>query len=66
LWEVHFCVPQNFLSLTENNQFRSSQLTRSGKTLWASLNNIAVQGRLTTYNDKSKKWRQENHLKNSE
>jgi hypothetical protein len=26
LWEVHFCVPQIFLSLTENNQFRSSQL----------------------------------------
>ncbi len=26
LWEVHFCVPQNFLSLTENNQFRISQL----------------------------------------
>jgi hypothetical protein len=26
LWDVHFCVPQNFLSLTENNQFRISQL----------------------------------------
>jgi 5-formaminoimidazole-4-carboxamide-1-beta-D-ribofuranosyl 5'-monophosphate synthetase len=26
LWEVHFRVPQNFLSLTEINQFRISQL----------------------------------------
>jgi hypothetical protein len=45
-------------------QHKATSPTR--KTLWASLNNIAVQGRLTTNNDKSKKWRQENHLKNSE
>ena len=31
LWEVHFCVPQNFLSLTENNQFRTSQLREAAE-----------------------------------
>jgi hypothetical protein len=31
LREVHFCVPQNFLSLTENNQFQSSQLREAAE-----------------------------------
>jgi hypothetical protein len=31
LWKVHFCVPQNFLSLTENNQFRTSQLREAAE-----------------------------------
>jgi hypothetical protein len=31
LWEVHFCVPQKFLSLTENNQFRISQLREAAE-----------------------------------
>jgi hypothetical protein len=31
LWEVDFCVPQNFLSLTENNQFRTSQLREAAE-----------------------------------
>jgi hypothetical protein len=30
-WEVHFCVPQIFLSLTENNQFRTSQLREAAE-----------------------------------
>ena len=29
--EVHACVPQNFLSLTENNQFRTSQLREAAE-----------------------------------
>jgi hypothetical protein len=32
-WEVHFCVPQNFLSLTENNQFRTSQLREAANVV---------------------------------
>jgi hypothetical protein len=31
LWDVHFCVPQFFLSLTENNQFRTSQLREAAE-----------------------------------
>jgi hypothetical protein len=31
LREVPFCVPQNFLSLTENNQFRTSQLREAAE-----------------------------------
>jgi len=30
-WEVHFCVPQNFLSLAENNSFRTSQLREAAE-----------------------------------
>jgi len=25
LWQIHVCVPQEILTLTENNRFRSSQ-----------------------------------------
>jgi hypothetical protein len=33
LCKVHFCVPQNFLSLTENNQFRISQLREAANVV---------------------------------
>ena len=33
LWKVHFCVPQIFLSLTENNQFRISQLREAANVI---------------------------------
>ena len=31
LWDVHFYVPQNILSLTENNRFRTSQLREAAE-----------------------------------
>lgn len=48
LWEVHFCVPQNFLSLTEKNSLRSSQMLEAAerqavKKLFFLLNNLLSQ-----------------------
>jgi hypothetical protein len=38
--EVDFCVPQNFLSLTENNQFRSSQMREAAERYMTFLVNL--------------------------
>ena len=41
LCEVDFCLPQEILSLTENNQFRTSQIHKASKSYITYKNEIS-------------------------